>query len=206
MAMIACKSMDSGEQIYYKTRENKTKTWFFHPRFWIEVLKHYVLRHFSSLKNSRVFTGEHFWPFSLICFKNRYNQRFWAPLKNQSGVHNFVFGGPRFCRTGGFSKNASLFYEKSDAKKAWNMGKRSAKCKKKKNSPWNAARQLVSGCFSGSFRVFSGCFPYALSGSALWALSRHTAMSSDLGGGGGGARALPEARFCNRLLLPTHWP
>ena len=42
--------------------------------------------------------------FSLICFRNRYNQRFWAPLKNQSGVPAFVFGGPRFCRTGGFSK------------------------------------------------------------------------------------------------------
>ena len=31
MTMIACKSMDSGEQIYYKTRENETKTLFFAP-------------------------------------------------------------------------------------------------------------------------------------------------------------------------------
>ena len=102
-----------------KQGEIRQKHVFLHPRFWIGILKHYVLRYFSSFKKkSRVFTGERVWPFSLICFKNRYNQRFWAPLKHQSGVPAFVFGGPRFCRTGGFSKKQSLFLSKRATKKA----------------------------------------------------------------------------------------
>ena len=50
--------MQGKEQIYYKTRENKKKHDFAHPRFWIEVLKHYVLRHLSSLKKFRAFLPE----------------------------------------------------------------------------------------------------------------------------------------------------
>ena len=104
-----CMQVNGESKYTIKQGKIRQKHDFLHPRFWIEVLKHYVLRHFSSLKNSRVFTGERFWPFSLICFKNRYNQRFWAPLKNESGGHVLVFGGPRFCRTGGFFKKAVLF-------------------------------------------------------------------------------------------------
>ena len=50
--------MQVKEQLYYKTRENKKKHDFLHPRSWIEVLKHYVLRRFSSLKKIRAFLSE----------------------------------------------------------------------------------------------------------------------------------------------------
>ena len=58
MAIIAWKSMDSGEPIYYKTREIRQKHVFLHPRFWIGILNYYVLRHFSSFKKYRAFLPE----------------------------------------------------------------------------------------------------------------------------------------------------
>ena len=58
-------------------------------------------------------------------------------------MHNLVFGGPRFCRTGGFSKNARIFARQNPRKKRpeiWENVVRDAK-----NSPWNATRQLSPG-------------------------------------------------------------
>ena len=55
MAMIACKSKSK-----YTIKQGKIRKEhdFAHPRFWIEVLKHYVLRHLSSLKKFRAFLPE----------------------------------------------------------------------------------------------------------------------------------------------------
>ena len=64
-------------------------------------------------------------------------------IENESGVHNLVFGGPRFCRAGGFSKIARVFARQKPAQKKpeiWENVVRDAK-----NSPWNATRQLFSG-------------------------------------------------------------
>ena len=67
-----------------------------------------------------------------------------------------VFGGPRFCRTGGFFKKAVLFSSKKPRQEKpgiWENVVRNAK-----NRPWNATRQLFSGYFQGILRVFAGCF------------------------------------------------
>ena len=55
MAMIACKPKS---KYTIKQRKIRKKHDFAHPRFWIEVLKHYVLRHFSSFKKNRAFLPE----------------------------------------------------------------------------------------------------------------------------------------------------
>ena len=55
MAMIACKSKSN-----YTIKQGKIrqKHDFLHPRSWIEVLKHYALRRFSSFKKIRAFLPE----------------------------------------------------------------------------------------------------------------------------------------------------
>ena len=59
MAMIACKSMDSGEQIYYKTRENKKKN-----KVLDRGLKTLRFKASQLIKKiSRVFTGDGFFHF-----------------------------------------------------------------------------------------------------------------------------------------------
>ena len=66
MAMIACKSKSN---CTIKQGKIRKKHDFAHPRFWIGVLKHYVLRHLSSLKKIRAFLPEsvfgHFRSYSL---------------------------------------------------------------------------------------------------------------------------------------------
>ena len=65
-------------------------------------------------------------------------------------MHNLVFGGPRFCRTGGFSKTRGFLRDKNPLKKRaeiWENVVRDAK-----KSPWNATRQLFSGVGGGGVK------------------------------------------------------
>ena len=104
---------------------------FLHPRFWIGILKHNVLRHFSSLKKFRAFLPEsifgHFRSYALKIgiirdFGHHWKTRVACPLLFSEAVGS--------AEPVAFQKSSDFFIKKSHKKKAWNMGKRSAKCKK----------------------------------------------------------------------------
>ena len=136
MAMIACKSKSK-----YTIKQGKIrqKHDFFHPKFWIEVLKHYVLRHFSSLKKIRAFLPEsifgHFRSYALKIgiirdFGHHWKTRVACPLLFSEALGS--------AEPVAFQKNPYFFYKKRP--EIWENVVRNAK-----NRPWNATRQLFSG-------------------------------------------------------------
>ena len=137
MAMIACKSKSRYTRKQGKIRQKHD---FLHPRFWIEVLKHYVLMHFSSLKKIRAFLPEsvfgHFRSHALKIGIFRDFGHHWKTRVAGTFWFSEALGS---AEPEAFLKRPYFFYEKKpEKKKPWNMGKRSAKCKKpslERNTP-----------------------------------------------------------------------
>ena len=143
MAMIACKSKSN-----YTIKQGKIrhKHDFLHPRSWIEVLKHYVLRRFSSLKKFRAFLPEsvfgHFRSYALKTGKIRDFGHRWKTRVAGTFWFSEALGS---AEPEAFLKRPDFLSPKKSDKKSqeiWENVVRNAK-----NRPWNATRQLFSGFF-----------------------------------------------------------
>ena len=137
MAMIACKPKSK-----YTIKQGKIrqKHDFAHPRSWIEVLKHYVLRRFSSLKKFRAFLPESvFGHFRSCALKIGIIRDFGHHWKTRVAGTFWFSEALGSAEPEAFWKRPYFFYKKKTRKKkTLKYGKRSAKCKKpslERNTP-----------------------------------------------------------------------